>query len=834
MEPAGPLGRVDAALGRTVPVGAGLAALAVSQPVLDLFGRNPTFFVARSATDGEILAFGCVVAFVPALGAVALVAGAAALHERAGTMAHHAVVALLGALLSATMLVPRSSGGALVVVGSLAVGTLLALGEAHLEGARTAFECLTPLPVVILALFSFGSPTARLLWQPVAGAGPAHRVDRPADVALLVLDELPLASLLAADGRIDAERFPNFARLAASGTWYRNASSSYARTETAVPSLLTGRRPPLGAIPTTVDHPRNLFTLLAGTHHMNVVEEVTDLCPPDVCVDPAGRGEPGSGPLGGLLDAGVVYGHQVVPAPWSARLPVIGRSWGDFGAATEVVDPFARRRADAPGTQTQVGKVAFVERMLRGMRPGPTPRLDMAHVVFPHAPWSLTPEGQEYGATLEGLAFEPQARWDDDEILVRRGQARHLLQVGYADRLLGRLLDRLERQGRLDDALVAVVADHGAAFRPGDYLREPTATNREEVFRVPLIIKAPGQSAGAIDDRPAQIVDLLPTIVDLLGVHTDWDFDGVPLRRHGPRPTPVVVLPRGVGPQPFTDTVEPLLALAERNARRFPGPAGWQGVFSTGRLGRHVGQPASTLRQNGAPTGWAWSSPDVAPLASVDRDGPFLPVQVEGTLTASGRVAAPDQVLLTVDGTVAGVGDVTGDGEGGWRFLALLDPGRLHDGDNRLALYVPGPRGGFDRARPAHAGRPSLGPDVLTLDGADRPLRPPDAEERLEVARAFSDGVSVTIEGLAVSRGVTRPDDVVLFVGDRPVSSSAFDHPVLNAGGEELERWGFVLQVPVDAVRGRRVGTVVAVYADHAVAVRVAWARPTPAGRDGG
>ncbi|MCB1007034.1 MAG: sulfatase-like hydrolase/transferase [Acidimicrobiales bacterium] len=488
MEPHGPLGRVDRALGRAVPVCAGLAALAVSQPILDLFGRNPTFFVARSATDGEILAFGCLVAFVPALVAIAVVALGAAVHERAGAAAHHLVVALLGALLASHVLLAGSSGGPLLVTGCVALGALLAIGAARVEGLRVAFECLTPLPVVVLALFAFTSPTARLVWQPAAVAAPAHEVNRPADVALLVLDELPLASLLRADGRIHAGRFPNFARLAAAGTWYRNASSSYARTETAVPSLLSGRRPPLGAIPTTVDHPRNLFTLLAGTYRMNVVEEVTGLCPPEVCtaegqdvVDHAADGSGGSGPLQALRDAGIVYGHQVVPRPWSDHLPVISRSWGDFGSATERPDPFARRRDDAPGTQTQVGRVAFFSRMLRNVRPGDRPSLDVAHVVFPHSPWSVTPEGQDYDATLEGLTFEPEERWADDEAVVRRGQARHLLQVGYADALLGRLLDRLERQGRFDDTLVAVVADHGAAFTPGGFLREPSGDNSSDL-----------------------------------------------------------------------------------------------------------------------------------------------------------------------------------------------------------------------------------------------------------------------------------------------------------------------------------------------------------------
>ncbi|MCB1015822.1 MAG: sulfatase-like hydrolase/transferase [Acidimicrobiales bacterium] len=824
MEPPRLAGRVDAAWGRTVPVGAGLAALAVSQPLLDLFGRNPTFFVARGATDGEILAFGCLVALVPALVAIALVAAAAAVGERAGAAAHHLVVVVLGALLTAGMLHPHADGGWLFVVGSVAAGTLLALAEAHLDGVRSGFECLTPLPVVVLALFAFASPTARLVWQPAAAAAPPAHVERPADVALLVLDELPLASLLRADGTIDAGRFPNFARLAASGTWYRNASSSYARTELAVPSLLSGRRPPPGAIPSTVDHPRNLFTLLAGTYRMNVVEEVTDLCPDNVCGPDGSMPRPGGGPLGALDDAGIVYAHQVVPAPWSDRLPVIGRSWGDFGGATEADDPFARRRDDAPGTRTATGRVAFADRMIRGVRAGDAPSLDVAHLVFPHAPWTLTPDGQEYGATLEGLTFEPKEQWADDEVLVRRGQAHHLLQVGYADAVLGRLLDRLEAQGRFDDALVAVVADHGAAFVPGAPMREPSGTNDDEVFRVPLFVKAPGQATGVVDDRPAQTVDLLPTIVDLLGVETSWAFDGVPLRPDGRRPDPVVVVPTSPSPQPFPREVEPLLALARRNARRFPDTGDWRGVFAVGPHGDLVGRPASALSLGTERARWTWSSPDLAALADVDRDGPFLPLQLGGTVAGGHGTPPPAEVLLAVDGTIAGVGDVRADGTGGWAFVALVDPAVLRDGANALDLYVPDAGGErFSRARPAHAGRPELGRESVVLDGRERPLTPPDDAESLEVARAFTDGRSVTVEGLAVSAGTTRPEDVVLFVHGRPVSSGADPYPTLDEGGAELERWGFVLQVPSDEVGRARHGTLVAIYDDHAAAIAVAW-----------
>ena len=368
------------------------------------------------------------------------------------------------------------------------------------------------------------------------------------------------------------------------------------------------------------------------------------------------------------------------------------------------------------------------------------------------------------------------------------------------------------------------MADHGDAFTPGGYLREPSGDNHDEIFRVPMIIKAPGQSVGEIDDRPAQTVDLLPTLVDLLGVQTDWTFDGVALRPSGPRPDPVVVLPTADAPRPFTREVDPLFALARRTARRFPEEGGWRGVFAAGRLGPHVGSEVSALPQVDGPSPFAWSTPDLAALRTVDRDGTYLPVQVSGTLSATDGSVPPDQVLLALNGTVAGVGDVTTYGAGGWRFLALLDPARFRDGANDLSVHVPDSTGEhFGRARPAHPSHVRLERGTVVVDGVELALARPDAVERLEVDRAFTDDVSITIEGLAVSSSQTLPTDVVLFVDDRPVSTGADPYPVLNLGGEELDLWGFLLQVPRDAVADAATGTLVAIYADHAVGVPVAW-----------
>ena len=60
---------------------------------------------------------------------------------------------------------------------------------------------------------------------------------------MLVLDEFPAVSLLGPDGKIDAVRYPNFARLAATSTWFPNASTVYDSTPKAVPAILDAHPP---------------------------------------------------------------------------------------------------------------------------------------------------------------------------------------------------------------------------------------------------------------------------------------------------------------------------------------------------------------------------------------------------------------------------------------------------------------------------------------------------------------------------------------------------------------------------------------------------------------
>ena len=132
-----------------------------------------------------------------------------------------------------------------------------------------------------------------------------------------------------AKGHIDAKRFPNFARLARTSTWFRNTTTLSASTTVAVPVILTGNPPVPGALPVAQNYPHNLFTLLASRYRMNVTESQTRLCPSQICH----REAPSIGSrLSSLYsDARIVYLHLIAPPSLEDGLPAIDESWGNFG-----------------------------------------------------------------------------------------------------------------------------------------------------------------------------------------------------------------------------------------------------------------------------------------------------------------------------------------------------------------------------------------------------------------------------------------------------------------------------------------------------------------------
>ncbi|WP_255475238.1 sulfatase [Halapricum sp. CBA1109] len=90
-------------------------------------------------------------------------------------------------------------------------------------------------------------------------------------------------------------------------------------------------------------------------------------------------------------------------------------------------------------------------------------------------------------------------------------------EIRYVDRHLGRLLDTLESQGRYEDALIVLLADHGEEFGEHGLYSEHWSTH-EGTQRIPLVVKPPGGAARERSDALVTNVDIAPTVADYAGL----------------------------------------------------------------------------------------------------------------------------------------------------------------------------------------------------------------------------------------------------------------------------------------------------------------------------
>ena len=116
------------------------------------------------------------------------------------------------------------------------------------------------------------------------------------------------------------------------------------------------------------------------------------------------------------------------------------------------------------------------------------------------------------------------------DAIVARGYWEKALQayfasVSFADAQIGRVLDALEANGNLDDTVIVLWSDHG--YHLGDKDNWHKFTLWDESGRAPLIIYDPAQSsAGHTVATTVELLDIAPTVLDLLGLEASWELEG--------------------------------------------------------------------------------------------------------------------------------------------------------------------------------------------------------------------------------------------------------------------------------------------------------------------
>jgi hypothetical protein len=798
---------------------AGLSAAAFVAPLLDLYGKNPEVFVANRTSVFEIVVFGIGTALVIPLAAWAVLGLTTAIGGRASDIAYESVIAVLslatGFVVSRQAL-PDNTFAALAVA---LVTAWIVFWLVH--NIEVVFQVAAVAIPVLIVMFVGTSATARLIWEEPETPEGAIQVANPAHVVMLQLDEMPLASIMETDGTINETLFPNFARLAEEGTWYRNALSQSIATTQSVPAILTGVRGEKGEGSSYVDHPDNLFTMLGGTYEMHVIEWVAELCPEETCPDYAGRSPARFSSL--LKDVGVVYAHLTLPGTTRDSLPSIGNAWRGFLGQAETpsgIDVEVDGLPVPPGDQ-RAEWVSWIQRLINGIGQNTPPTMSYAHLQAPHVPWVTNPSGTHYERPeeyTEVFGVQGDGRWGPEPEPPLLGFQRHLYQVGLLDKMLGRLLDHLDETGTWDDTMVIVVADHGASFVPGQHRRWPYEDNRDDLYRVPLFIKYPRQTAGETVDLPAFGVDILPTIVDVLGIDTTVEFDGVSLLElDEERPhQPIHWCCNGEGVE--TD-LSILFSQVERNYSWIPDQSSWEGVAAVGPNGSLVGEPSTSINVK-TDTDLRWSLDLGASLESVDRASGEVQTLVTGRVEG-GDSFESDDVLIVLNDVVAGIAYLSRDSALGGSIIGLVSEELVRDGTNEIDLLVADGNGGWVAGT-----NDEITLELIAEDGHVIELGVEGSRRvQVDAVEATSSGWMLT--GWAADTGEkVAPDMVYVFAGDQMLAASPPNEDNSNVvrwfKSEDLLRSGFSLEVPGDSIPSE-VDTllVVAEFEDQAIADRV-------------
>jgi N-sulfoglucosamine sulfohydrolase len=96
--------------------------------------------------------------------------------------------------------------------------------------------------------------------------------------------------------------------------------------------------------------------------------------------------------------------------------------------------------------------------------------------------------------------------------VVRKDWSEYLDYIECADGLVGEALAALDETGCADNTLVIFLGDHGPAYQRGKM------TLYDFGLRVPMAIKGPGIQAGAVSDALVSEIDIMPTVLDFLGL----------------------------------------------------------------------------------------------------------------------------------------------------------------------------------------------------------------------------------------------------------------------------------------------------------------------------
>ena len=136
----------------------------------------------------------------------------------------------------------------------------------------------------------------------------------------------------------------------------------------------------------------------------------------------------------------------------------------------------------------------------------PKPSLSYVITLSSHVPFDISEETKDLGINVKDYPNQVGGYFEN---------------INYTDRMLGKFFDKLKSENLYEDSIILVYGDHNPvlpAFSAGTIKFDPESNQAKEV---PLIIKTPNQTTGETHNNQGNHLDIMPTILDLLGIKTN-------------------------------------------------------------------------------------------------------------------------------------------------------------------------------------------------------------------------------------------------------------------------------------------------------------------------
>jgi arylsulfatase A-like enzyme len=158
------------------------------------------------------------------------------------------------------------------------------------------------------------------------------------------------------------------------------------------------------------------------------------------------------------------------------------------------------------------------------------------HFMDPHSPYYPKEEALELMGCGQVTPFRARylnSYWNRSDLGPRR-LARHRNEIlslydaaiRWVDTQIARLIESMRSSHRWDDFILAVTADHGEEFLDHGGRYHPPSSLREELIRVPLLLRVPEVGKREISNSPLSLLHLGPTLLDAAGLSIPSAFQG--------------------------------------------------------------------------------------------------------------------------------------------------------------------------------------------------------------------------------------------------------------------------------------------------------------------